>query len=395
LHANAILLGDGTSVQDGALVVEAAGVIVEVGPASTVLPRHPGLAVERIDAGLCPGLSNAHTHLELSPLEGRVPGGRGFPSWVDALVAHRSEVGLDEMVAAASRGARAMARAGTACVGDVTNSLASVPGLRDAGLRGMVFHEFFGLSTESMLERIAREQNPASVQGTRLSYALAPHALSTTHAGVVAALLAARPSRSTMHLGEYDEERECVERGTGATASWLRDKLRLADDVCPWPLRPLYAYADELGLLGPNTLVVHAVVARDDELALLAERRARVVLCPRSNMYIGGRLPRVPRMLQLGVDVCLGTDSLASNRSLDVVAEARLLLDAFPDVSPSALVRMMCESGARALGVADAGGLVPGASPGVFAFPCARGHQDPSRALIESQEAERQWTVPL
>lgn len=395
LHANAILVGDGSSVLDGALVIESDGTVVDVGDAATVLPRHRGLAVERVSSGLAPGLCNAHTHLELSPLEGRVPGGRGFPSWVDALVAHRSEVALDEMVSAASRSARAMVDAGTACVGDVTNSLASVPGMRDAGLRGTVFHEFFGLSAETMLPRIDRERNAASVAGTRLSYALAPHALSTTHAEVIAALLSPMPLRTTVHLGEYDEERECVERGQGATARWLREKLRLPGDACPWPLRPLFAHADHLGLLGPGALVVHAVVARDDEIALLAERQARVVLCPRSNLYIGGRLPLVPRMIELGVDLCLGTDSLASNHSLDVVAEARALLDAFPEIEPSALVRMLCEAGARALDVPDAGLLVPGAKPGVLGFAWAEGDGDPSRALIRSNEGERRWLVPV
>jgi aminodeoxyfutalosine deaminase len=395
LHANAILIGDGSCVLDGALVVEPDGTIVDVGAASTVLPRHRGLAVSRVSCGLSPGLCNAHTHLELSPLEGRVPGGRGFPSWVDALVAHRSEVALDEMVAAACRSAQAMVNAGTACVGDVTNSLASVPGMRDAGLRGMVFHEFFGLSADTMLPRIAREQNPGCVVGSRLSYALAPHALSTTHPDVVAALLSSVPRRTTVHLGEYDEERECVEHGRGETARWLREKLRLADAVCPWPLRPLYAHADHLGLLGPGTLVVHSVVARDDEIALLAERRARVVLCPRSNLYIGGRLPLVPRMLELGVDLCLGTDSLASNHSLDVVAEARALLEAFPEIKPSALARMLCEAGARALDVPDAGRFSPGSRPGVLGFAWAEGDGDPSRALIRSNEGERRWLVPV
>jgi cytosine/adenosine deaminase-related metal-dependent hydrolase len=94
------------------------------------------------------------------------------------------------------------------------------------------------------------------------------------------------------------------------------------------------AYADHLGLLGPHLLAVHATDARPHELAVLAERGCPVVLCPRSNLHIEVKLPPLLDILRAGIKPGLGTDSLASNASLDPLAEARALRKRFRPCSP-------------------------------------------------------------
>jgi aminodeoxyfutalosine deaminase len=91
------------------------------------------------------------------------------------------------------------------------------------------------------------------------------------------------------------------------------------------------------------------------------------VLCPRSNQYIGGSLPPLLEVLAAGLSPALGTDSLASNASLDVLAEARALCDHFPEVPAWQLVSMATGNGARALGRPDLGVLARGARPGLYA----------------------------
>src|ERR1700760_1205684 len=96
VHADWLLPGDGAPIGDGALVHDAEGTIVEVGKAADVLPRHAGVAVQRLRGVAFPGLVNAHTHIELSNLRGKIAGGRGFVQWVDTLVATRTESTPDE-----------------------------------------------------------------------------------------------------------------------------------------------------------------------------------------------------------------------------------------------------------------------------------------------------------
>src|ERR1700724_3356769 len=92
IHADTLVTGDREPIADGAVVVDAAGVVVDVGPAGEILPRHAGVKVERLEGVVLPGLVNAHTHLELSALHAQVPGGAGFLPWVEGLIGARAEL---------------------------------------------------------------------------------------------------------------------------------------------------------------------------------------------------------------------------------------------------------------------------------------------------------------
>src|SRR5580700_6779757 len=102
-HADAIVTGDAQVLRDAAVVVGAGGQIADVGQADALLPRHAGVAVERVRGAILPGLVNAHTHLELSGLRGQVPGGAGFLAWVEQLIGQRLEAAPEENTDAIER----------------------------------------------------------------------------------------------------------------------------------------------------------------------------------------------------------------------------------------------------------------------------------------------------
>jgi cytosine/adenosine deaminase-related metal-dependent hydrolase len=401
LHADHVLPGDGPAIVDGAVVVDARGVIVDVGAAADVLPRHAGPAVERIRGVVFPGLVNAHTHLELSSMRGKVPGGHGFIPWVDRLVTTRSEIFPEEDLEGIALGVEEIERSATVAVGDVTNSLAPVSALARRGIGGCVFHEVFGMDRALVLRRIEGlraevEERVPSWPGDDLAYAPAPHTLFTLHPDVARSLLESAERgglRTSLHLAEHPAERRAIEQGEGPVPEWFAHRLKQRPE---WPRRPLFDLAEDVGALRPNVVLVHLADARLEELSKVARSGASVVLCPRSNLYIEGRLPPLLAVRDAGIEAALGTDSLASNTSLDVLAEARALAERFPNVPKWELVKMATWNGARALGREDLGRFAPGTRPGVF---CVEGAvEDDAAAFVLSNAgksgAPRRLLVP-
>jgi cytosine/adenosine deaminase-related metal-dependent hydrolase len=140
---------------------------------------------------------------------------------------------------------------------------------------------------------------------------------------------------------------------------------------------------------------VHLTDARPEELELVARRGAPVVFCPRSNLFIETRLPPLLGAMAAGLMPALGTDSLASNASLDVLAEARALADRFPTVPASELLRMATWEGARALGRDDVGRIARGARPGLLAIAVDAGAMgdDPCAFVLKNLRSPRRWLV--
>jgi cytosine/adenosine deaminase-related metal-dependent hydrolase len=400
VHADAVVTGDADPIPDGAIVLDGPTVL-EVGPAADVLPRHAGASVEVVRGAVLPGLVNAHTHLELSALRGQVPGGAGFVPWVEHMLGARAEARPEQDVAAVERAVSELDAFGTAAVGEVSNSLAAVRALARHGIGGAVFHEVFGVEREPLERRVAElprvlEEVVGAWPSPDLAYAPSPHTLYTTHPEIVRRLVAEarrNGARASVHLAEHAAERSFLERGAGPIPEWYVTRLKLPRDRVAWPGRSPVAFADELGALGPHVICVHLTDARADELELVARREAPVVFCPRSNLFIETRLPPLLAALSAGLSPALGTDSLASNASLDVLAEARALADRFPTVPAKELVGMATWRGALALGRRDLGRIARGARPGLFAIegPPGAAGADPCAFVLASVRAPRRW----
>jgi len=121
-----------------------------------------------------------------------------------------------------------------------------------------------------------------------------------------------------------------------------------------------------------------------------ADAGAPVVLCPRSNLFIEMKLPPLLEVLKAGIVPALGTDSLASNASLDVLAEAKALADRFPSVGSAQLIEMATAAGARALDRPDLGRIAKGMRPGVLLIEGSlRPDEDPGVFVLRQAPAQR------
>ncbi|MEI8255923.1 MAG: amidohydrolase family protein, partial [Deltaproteobacteria bacterium] len=227
--------------------------------------------------------------------------------------------------------------------------------------------------------------------------AMVPHAMYSADAALIdriARFTRARRGLLSVHLAEFAAERAFLRDRTGPLGVALA-RAGLALDTVARGESPVEAAAS-VSLLAPDVIAVHLADARRPDLDRLAAARARAVLCPRSNLYIQTLLPPLLDILAAGLRPALGTDSLASNTSLDVLAEAAALRFRFPSVAPRDLFAMATAWGADALDLPLLGRLRPGACPGVLAFelpPGAPAPTDPFAWLLAQRSPSRRWMV--
>lgn len=372
----------GGAIPDGAVALDG-DTVLAVGPREEVEARHG--RCERRDGVLLPALVNAHLHLELSYMAGGVAGGDGLPAWIELFISARVRARTRDPGPAMIMGAEDLARFGVAAVGDISNTLASVGPLAEAGMAGTIFHEIFGPTPRRFQEacdaaKVMRSLAPAPPPGLRI--ATSPHAIySTPHPHVVELL---RGGPGSIHLAEDPAERAFVSTGTGAFGHLVSRMGGRARDLVPKGRSAVAVVAPELR---PHHLAVHCVDLDDDDLALLKASGATVVLCPRSNRFIGGTLPRLDRLLEAGVPLAIGTDSLASAPSLAPLADVAVLRAAYPSI-PASRVLPLAWNGA-AVGAPHVGVLAPGLSPGVLHAAADRPAGDPFETIIAFGAEER------
>lgn len=309
-----------------------------------------------------PGLVNAHTHLELSWLQGRVPPAAEFVDWVKQLIIARGSRGSapDEAIdSATTRAAREARTLGTVAVGDISNSLSPVPLVRAARLRGIVFHELLGFGhVNGHLVEATREARvkAADAGGDAVRVSLAPHAPYSTSPELFRAIRAEVVSSdvpvSSVHVAESSGEVDFLRDGSGPWPGMLRFVGAMRDEWTPPQCRPI-AYLESLGVLDPRTLVIHAVHLDDQELQRLAAIGCTLVTCPRSNQWVGAGAPPIARFYASGVRVAVGTDSLASVDDLNLFSELKALRWLAPGVAARRLLDSATLSGAKALDLDD------------------------------------------
>jgi cytosine/adenosine deaminase-related metal-dependent hydrolase len=345
------------------------GRIAAVGRAGASLPfRDDAPLVDLGDMAVLPSLTNAHTHLELSWMQKRVPRGNCFTGWVRTMLrTRRAQLPPhEEILASVDKAIDALRACGTGAVGDVSNTLVSVAPLRHSALRGVVFHELLRLAAaeaDAVLEQ-ALDATARFEPSARVPVSLAPHAPYSVSPRLFQGIRAVQDRTpflpSTVHLAESPEEIELLATGEGPWRDLLQD-LRAWDPTWTAPRTDPVSYLDQMKVLNSRLLAVHGVQLDDRALDRLKSRGTTLVTCPRSNSYVGVGNPPVERFYRSGVQVAVGTDSLASNDDLNLFSELEALRRLAPSVPPSLILESATVNGARALGFeAEAGTIEPG-----------------------------------
>lgn len=338
-------------------------VTVADGRIVAVLSEPPPDAVDLGSVAILPALVNAHTHIELSYLAGRIPAGDSLIAWVRAVMAARRAQPdpVAPAIVDAARTAIAQARTfGTGVLGDVSNTLVTVRLLRDAGMPAQVFHELLGFREADGGARVAAARRalaeaagPEGPDSGPVRISLAPHAPYSVSPDLFTAIRAdldLAPRRiSSVHLGESREELELLRRGAGPWRTLL-DELGAWTDEWRIPGNSPVAYLSKLGFLDSRVLAVHGVQFDGEDLSQLSALGVTVVACPRSNVHVGVGPPPIEAFYAMDVDVAFGTDSLASAPDLNVFAELAEARRLAPRVPARRLLASATLVGARGLG---------------------------------------------
>ena len=358
-----------------------------------------GAAAGAIDLGravILPALVNAHTHLELSYLRDVVPPSTRFTSWVRVLMAARRQYpdpSDPRIIRAALAGIDEALATGTGLVGDVSNTLVTVPLLRDAGMAAHVFYELLGFNTPNPQTRVddARAQAREAVRADdSVRVSLAPHAPYSVSPALFSAIrtdLDNEPAGlSTVHLGESSEELEFLKEGEGPWRALLEELGVWTDEWTPPGGSPVEYLAD-LGFLDSRVVVVHGVQFSGDDLATLRSLGVTVVSCPRSNKYVGVGDPPIESFYAMGVHVAFGTDSLASVQDLNMFSELAHARRLAPRVSARTLLESATLCGATALGFErDFGTIEAGTRASLIAVQVPNGVTDVEEYLLSGIE---------
>ncbi len=354
-HRAAWIMATPSKILPNGYVITAGHKIIAIGQGQ---PSECRKVIDHGPGVLMPGFVNAHTHLELGALKGRLPLGQGFQAWVEALIERRAALSDDALRRGVADGITELLDSGCAAAGEISSLGLSRALFLNSALTGVWFHEFLGADIDPSE---APKMRPAADGAAGVSAAgHAPHTTSPTLLKKLKKYTRQNGCVFSIHIAESEDEIEFLQTGKGQWADFLRARgIDFSDWGLPYP-SPLH-YIDRLGLVDAHTILVHLIRESKAALERIAEQGAWVCLCPRSNQNLHQRLPDVAAMRRAGVKLCLGTDSLASVDSLSLLDEMAFLARAVPSLPPDALLAMATINGARALGVDQyLGSLEPG-----------------------------------
>jgi aminodeoxyfutalosine deaminase len=403
-HAAWILPIGEPPIHDGWLAVDR-GRVVALGSAGRRVLADGAREVDLGDVAIVPGLVNAHTHLELSYLRDEVPPASEFVTWIRGVIAarrRRPDPRDAEILDAVDRAVVEAVGFGTAIVGDISNTLVTFAPLMRSPLAGVVFYELirFNAPDPAGLVEQASRAIDALEPTDRVRVSLAAHAPYSVAPLVLRAMrreIDRRPfAPCSVHLSESVEEIEFIRTGRGPWRALL-EELDAWDPAWIPPGGSPVQFLDESGFLDARVLAVHGVQMTTSDLDRLVARGATLVTCPRSNGHTGAGAPPIEDFYNYGVNVAVGTDSLASAPDLNVFAELATLRALAPTVSAGALLDSATRQGARALGFdADYGTIEPGKSARLLAIAIPALTVDVEEYLVSGIEPDQiRWIDEL
>ncbi len=396
IRAKKILPITAPPVDNGAIVVQGRRIIA-IGKESGIIKKYPAETV--VDLGdrlVMPGLVNAHAHLELSHLKGKIGERREFFDWIIELVETRRRLGSKGLRQALRSSLIELLTSGTTCIGDISATEAALPMLSKSGLRATVFLEALGPDERkagqvfnSLKARLAKLETLPD----RISVGVSPHStysVSPLLINKIAGYTSENSLPVAVHLSESKHENLYINGKASSLDGYMKH--------FGWESIKRTNASSPLGLLSQagleNFAAAHCVHVSRQDINYMKNKGISSIFCPRSNYFLGvGKAP-VEDMAEAGINIAIGTDSLASNVNLNLWDEMRFayLVSRLP---ASNIIEMATINGARALGLEGiTGSLAPGKEADIIAIHSdAARSKDPYYPLLMDTKREDVSTV--
>lgn len=375
----------GEPIENGAVAISG-NKIAGVGRFDDVRGGHGGDVLDLGEQILLPGLINAHCHLDYTMLRGKIRPQQTFTAWVRAINALKATLTENDYVTAIAEGLAEAQSFGTTSMVNLEAfpellSRVQTPSLRTWWCAEMI--DVRGpVATQEILDNLRGwvRSRPKTLGGI----GLAPHSLYTASTKLFAESTALARTHNlllTTHLAESREEMQMFRDASGPLFEFLRSIGRPMDDCGEaTPVSRLVSRQK----LDERSIVAHLNEITESDFALLARgSRFHIAHCPSSHAFFGHTLFALQKLQKLGFNICLGTDSLASNSSLSLFSEMRGVLREHPSVSPDEVVAMATVNGANAIRQGGSlGRISPGFHADLIAIPSGQSGKKAYEAIV-------------
>jgi cytosine/adenosine deaminase-related metal-dependent hydrolase len=323
---------------------------------------------------LIPGMVNLHCHLELAYLRGAIEEQTGFAGFARAIGMVRDKFSIEERLHAAAVADSAMWQEGIEAVLDIANDDVVMPVKERSKIEYRTLFELFGLGCNS----ITKHQEMAE---RYTNSSITPHSTYSLQDQTFRSAASNNRSTISIHMLESEAETELY-RGQGSLMEWY-ERMGWECDFLHYgsPAQRVVRSIEP----SRNVVLVHGCRATGEDVALISDHfkdNVTWALCPESNRYISNDRPPVELLRKMGCRIGIGTDSLASARSLSLVDNLRLI----DDVPLDEALTWATKGGAEALGMDHLGEIAVGKRPGLVIIRDADLH---NLRLTPESQAER------
>ena len=324
--------------------------------------------IEHFEGIITPGFVNTHCHLELSHLKNRIPQHTGLPGFAKQVIVQRSSFSPGEIAERIQAADLEMLHNGIVAVGDISNGDSSFAAKANSRLFYHTFIELIGL--DPLRSELIFNKGTEILQALKnhnLQGSLAPHAPYSTSTALIKAI-AEYNFKTGSPLSIHNQESKEEARFFNGQNNGFNDLFSFLGLDLSWYKAPggtsLQSYID--ALTKKPSVLVHNTFTTPEDISAAAVKNIFWCFCPGANLYIENSLPDFNLFKGLEHQICLGTDSLASNTQLDLLAEANLVLKHTNVFSTEAILSSLTSNAARALTIQDNfGNFITGKNAGL------------------------------
>jgi cytosine/adenosine deaminase-related metal-dependent hydrolase len=375
----------GEPIDDGAVVVEG-NKVAAVGRFPDVRRDYSGEVLDLGEQILLPGLINAHCHLDYTCLRGKFDRGLSFADWIAAINTAKGALTEDDYVDSITAGLAEAQKFGTTSLLNLEAFPELLPRLPRPSLRVWWCAEMIDVRKPVDARAVFDALLGAFSSGHDWlgGVGLAPHAPYTASAQIYSdASEIAREEGVpfTTHLAESSEEMQMFRNARGPAYDFLKSIGRSMEDC--GQVTPLSLIMRNQSV-SDRWIVAHLNELGEGDFELLKNApRFHLVHCPRSHTYFGHAPFALGRLRELGFNISLGTDSLASNSSLSLFAEMRELMRKEVGLAPREVLEMVTVNAAAALNHGSMlGGIRPGGYADLIALPTMGSVADAYESIV-------------